>query len=63
MVPCRILLARAARLGTDFARVCLLHRNQFDPEVTQPVEQPVQMGLVPDVTDEHRLVGAGEAEG
>jgi SpoU rRNA Methylase family len=33
--------SRPARLGTDVARVCLLHRNQFDPEVTQPVEQAV----------------------
>jgi hypothetical protein len=35
-----------------------LDREQFDPEVSDPVEQAVQLRLVPDVTDQHRLAGA-----
>ena len=37
----------------------LLHGEQFDPEVTQPVEQAVQLGLVADLSDKHGPVWAG----
>src|SRR5262249_58898362 len=31
------------------------HGHQIDPEVTQPVQQPVQVRLVTDLSDEHSL--------
>ena len=34
------------------------HREKFDPELLQLAEQPVQLGLVTDVANQHGPVGA-----
>jgi len=46
-------------LGDSVSRVSGFHGDQFDPEVTQPVQQPVQVRLVTDVTDQHCPVDTG----
>ena len=57
------LVAPFASLPTTVsASICWagrLHGEQFEAEVTQPVEQPVQVRLVTHLANEHRLAGSG----
>ena len=58
--PCRSVRGRPGlpSLGAAVGHVGRLHREQFDPELLQPAEQPVQLGLVSDVAGQHGPVGA-----
>src|ERR1700759_2274634 len=46
------------RFGTPVGAVGRLHREQLDPELLEPADQPVQLCLVPDVPGQHGPVGA-----